>query len=87
MPAPRASPCATSNYKLIFDNATGWGLYDLRNDQAETQNLYGTPAASKAQQKLQGALNKVKRTATSGCFDKTTVAVTPARAPAARGED
>jgi arylsulfatase A-like enzyme len=75
------------DYKLIFDNATGWGLYDLRSDQGEAQNLYGTPAAAKVQKKLQAALDKAKRTATSGCFDRTTVTATPASAPAGRAED
>lgn len=65
------------NYKLVFDSATGWGLYDLRDDQAEARNLYGTPAAKKAQKKLESALGKAKRNATSGCFDKTTVAANP----------
>lgn len=66
------------DYKLVFDNATGWGLYDLRSDQAEAQNLYGTLAAAKVQKTLQDALNKAQRTATSGCFDRTEV--TPAAA-------
>jgi arylsulfatase B len=69
------------DYKLVFDNATGWGLYHLRDDQMEAQNLYGTPAAKQVQARLQSALDKVKRNATSGCFDKTTVAVNPAPAP------
>jgi hypothetical protein len=69
------------DYKLIFDTATGWGLYNLRDDQMEAQNLYGTPAARKVQAKLQSALDKVKRKASKGCFEKTATAVNPAPAP------
>jgi len=55
-------------YKLIFDNAVGWGLYDLLKDPVEANNLYNNAAYSAPQTKLQTELNKLKAAATSGCF-------------------
>jgi hypothetical protein len=48
----------------------GWGLYDLRDDGMEAQNLFGSPAVAREQATLQKALNKLKARATKGCFDK-----------------
>jgi arylsulfatase A-like enzyme len=55
-------------YKLIFDNGVGWGLYDLIKDPVEATNLYNNPAFSVPQERLQSELNKLKASATSGCF-------------------
>jgi arylsulfatase A-like enzyme len=55
-------------YKLIFDNAVGWGLYDLLEDPTESKNLYNNPSYSAQQAKLQTELNKLKASANKGCF-------------------
>jgi arylsulfatase A-like enzyme len=55
-------------YKLIFDNAVGWGLYDLLEDPLEASNRYNNPSYSAPQAKLQAELNKLKASATAGCF-------------------
>jgi arylsulfatase A-like enzyme len=55
-------------YKLVFDNTSGWGLFDLRKDQLEANNLYDTPAVAGEQSKLAGELAKLKASATKGCF-------------------
>jgi arylsulfatase A-like enzyme len=55
-------------YKLIFDNAVGWGLYDLLEDPVEANNRYNNPSFAAPQAKLQGELNKLKASATKGCL-------------------
>ena len=55
-------------YKLIYDNAVGWGLYDLLKDPVEANNLYDNPTYAAAQGKLQAELNRLKASATKGCF-------------------
>jgi arylsulfatase A-like enzyme len=55
-------------YKLIYDNAVGWGLYNLLEDQTESKNLYNNPGYSAPQAKLQSELDKLKASATKGCF-------------------
>lgn len=55
-------------YKLVYDNAVGWGLYNLAEDPLESRNLYNLPDLAATQQKLGGALDALKATATKGCF-------------------
>ncbi len=55
-------------YKLHYDNATGWGLYDLLEDPLEGNNNYGKPAFAEVQAKLHAELNRLKAAATKGCF-------------------
>ena len=55
-------------YKLIFDNAVGWGLFDLLEDPRETNNLYDKPAFAAVQTRLKAELDKMKASATRGCF-------------------
>jgi arylsulfatase B len=57
-----------SRYKLIYDNASGWGLYDLSDDLSEAKNLYDVPEFASAQKKLQAGLDTLKATASKGCF-------------------
>ena len=55
-------------YKLIFDNAVGWGLFDLLEDPRETNNVYDKPAFAAVQTRLKAELDKLKASATRGCF-------------------
>ena len=55
-------------YKLIFDNAVGWGLFDLLEDPRETNNVYDKPAFTAVQTRLKAELDKLKASATRGCF-------------------
>jgi arylsulfatase A-like enzyme len=56
------------DYKLLFDRATGWALFDLGKDPVEASNLYNNPAMAAAQARLQAELNRLKATATRGCL-------------------
>jgi arylsulfatase A-like enzyme len=55
-------------HKLIYDNASGWGLYDLQEDPAEAGNLYDKPASAAVQKKLAAELARLKAAASKGCF-------------------
>ena len=55
-------------YKLVYDNTDGWGLFDLVKDQSESNNLYDKPQFSAEQKKLKSELDKLKKSATKGCF-------------------
>lgn len=55
-------------YKLMFDNVDGWGLFDLLKDPTEANNLYKKPEVATVQARLNGELNKLKASATKGCF-------------------
>jgi arylsulfatase A-like enzyme len=55
-------------YKLLYDNTDGWGLFDLVEDIGETKNVYGKPAYLPAQTRLKAELDRMKSTATKGCF-------------------
>jgi arylsulfatase A-like enzyme len=55
-------------YKLMFDNASGWALFDLMKDPKEADNLYDKPAVAAVQTKLKAELDKMKASATKGCF-------------------
>jgi arylsulfatase A-like enzyme len=56
------------DYKLIYDNKDGWGLYKLSSDVGEATNLYDQPEFAAAQKKLRSALRSFKAKATKGCF-------------------
>lgn len=58
------------NYKLIYDNKDGWGLYNLAADQGEQHNLYDAdmPDVKAARTALKDALGHIKDAATGGCF-------------------
>ena len=55
-------------YKLLFDSGTGWEFFDLLKDPVEANNLYNNPTVAGPQAKLQAELDKLKASATSGCF-------------------
>ena len=55
-------------YKLIFDDSVGWGLFDLLEDPRETNNMYDKPAFAAVQVRLKAELDKLKASATRGCF-------------------
>lgn len=57
-----------TQYKLHFDTATGWSLFDLRNDPLEMNNLYGKEAFAAVQAKLRADMDGLKAGATKGCF-------------------
>jgi arylsulfatase A-like enzyme len=55
-------------YKLHFDKAVGWGLFDLVKDPVEANNLYNNSTFAAQQTKLKAELDKLKASATKGCF-------------------
>jgi arylsulfatase B len=55
-------------YKLHFDIASGWSLFDLLKDLAEKNNVYGKPAYTEPQARLHAELNGLKASASKGCF-------------------
>jgi arylsulfatase A-like enzyme len=55
-------------YKLAFDNAAGWGLFDLLKDPLEADNLYDKSPRSAEQARLKGEIERLKTSANKGCF-------------------
>jgi arylsulfatase B len=66
----RASRLAIRNneYKLHFDNATGWSLFDLKKDPLEATNLYDQSAYAAVQNQLRAEIDRMKAGASKGCF-------------------
>jgi arylsulfatase A-like enzyme len=57
-----------NKYKLFFDNADGWALFDLLDDPSEKNNVYDKPGVAAAQKELSAELARMKASATKGCF-------------------
>ena len=55
-------------HKLHFDSATGWSLFDLQKDPVEKNNVYDRPASAEIQARLRAELNRLKASASKGCF-------------------
>jgi arylsulfatase A-like enzyme len=57
-----------SQYKLHFDTASGWSLFDLKSDPLEATNLHDKPDVAEVQKMLRTELDRMKARATKGCF-------------------
>jgi arylsulfatase B len=57
-----------SQYKLHFDTASEWSLFDLKVDPLEATNLYNKAAYADVQKKLHTELDRLKAGAPKGCF-------------------
>jgi len=55
-------------HKLHFDSASGWSLFDLRKDPVEKNSEYGRPASAEIQTRLLAEVNRLKASASKGCF-------------------
>jgi arylsulfatase A-like enzyme len=55
-------------YKLHFDTASKWSLFDLNKDPLEANNLHDQAAYANVQKKLHAELDRLKAGAPKGCF-------------------